>query len=248
VERPDRESNKRFYDTEREHDRERFAREPSKLHTAELLVPWVTSCLRPGDRLLDVAGGSGSYASAIVRVLPVEVVGVDISESMIRQRSEDPLLEHNVVGDMEALPFADESFDAVMFVAALHHVPEPLRALQEANRVLRPGGRLFALEPSSVRASGKGTRPVPGMAHEFAVSAWWLAAQMREAGFEVEHVRMRNLAVRVLALAARRSSLALFHAGDALDRVLARVPGLDRFAETGLLQAVKPGPRRSAGR
>lgn len=208
----------------------------------------MTSCLRPGDRLLDVAGGSGSYASAIVRALPVEIVGVDISESMIRQRSEDPLLEHNIVGDMEALPFPDESFDAVMFVAALHHVPEPLRALQEANRVLRPGGRLFALEPSSVRASGKGTRPVPGMAHEFAVSAWWLAAQMREAGFEVEHVRMRNLAVRVLALAVRRSSLALFHAGDALDRVLAHVPGLDRFAETGLLQAVKPGPRRSAGR
>jgi len=208
----------------------------------------VTSCLRPGDRLLDVAGGSGSYASAIVRALPVTVVGVDISESMIRQRFEDPLLEQNLVGDMEALPFPDESFDAVMFVAALHHVPEPLRALQEAHRVLRPGGRLFALEPSSVRAAGKGARPVAGMAHEFAVSAWWLAAQMREAGFDVEHVRMRNLSVRVLSLVARRSSTALFHACDALDRVLSRVPGLGRFAETGLLQAVKPGPRRSAGR
>jgi len=248
VERPDRASNKRFYDTEREHDRERFAREPSKLHTAELLVPWVTSCLRPGDRLLDVAGGSGSYASAIVRTLPVTVVGVDISESMIRQRFEDPLLEHNVVGDMEALPFPDESFDAVMFVAALHHVPEPLRALEEAHRVLRPGGRLFALEPSSVRASGKGARPVPGMAHEFAVSAWWLATKMREAGFDVERVRMRNLSVRVLSRLVRRSSLAVFHAGDALDRVLARVPGLRRFAETSLLQAVKPAPRRSTGR
>src|SRR5205085_372102 len=126
VERPDRESNKAFYDSERENDRARFAREPSKLHTAELLVPWVKSCLRPGDRVLDIAGGSGSYASAIARAASVDVVGVDISESMIRQRLEDPLLEHNVVGDMEALPFRDGLFDAALFVAALHHVPDPL--------------------------------------------------------------------------------------------------------------------------
>jgi SAM-dependent methyltransferase len=238
VERPDRESNKDFYNSERERDRERFAQEPSKLHTAELLVPWVTSCLRPGDTLLDVAGGSGTYASAIVRTLPVSVVGVDISESMVRQRFEDPLLEHNVVGDMEALPFRDGSFDAVMFVAALHHVPQPLRALEEARRVLRPGGRLFAFEPSSFR-SRRGARPVPGMAHEFAVSAWWLADQMRAAGFEVEHVRLRNLSVRVLSRFARPSSR-LFRAGDAFDRVLRLVPRFDRLSETGLIQAVKP--------
>jgi ubiquinone/menaquinone biosynthesis C-methylase UbiE len=247
VQRPDKTANQAFYEGQRD-ERRRFDVRPEKLHAVERFVSWAVPYLRAGDRVLDVAGGAGTYASQIVRAVPVTIVGLDIAEAMVRQRALDPLLQLNVVADMEALPFADESFDAVMFVAALHHVPEPLRALQEANRVLRPGGRLFALEPSSVRASGKGTRPVPGMAHEFAVSAWWLAAQMREAGFEVEHVRMRNLAVRVLALAARRSSLALFHAGDALDRVLARVPGLDRFAETGLLQAVKPGPRRSAGR
>ena len=78
------------------------------------------------------------------------------------------------------------------------------------------------------------------MAHEFAVSAWWLAEQMRAAGLEIEQVQMRNLSVRVLSRLARRSSTALFRAGDAIDRVLGHVPGLDRFAETGLIQAVKP--------
>ena len=239
MERLDRTSNKAFYNSERQRDRERFAHEPSKLHTAELLIPWVTSQLRAGDKILDIAGGSGSYASAIVRALPVSVVGVDISESMIEQRFEDPLLEHNVVGDMEALPFKDGEFDAAMFVAALHHVPDPLRALQEARRVLRPGGKIFALEPSSIRSGRHAARPVPGMAHEFAISAWWLASQMRAAGFDIEHVRMRNLSVRVLSRLARRSSTGLFKAGDAIDRVLRFVPGLDRFAETGLIQAVR---------
>jgi SAM-dependent methyltransferase len=240
VERLDRQSNKAFYDSERPHDRERFGREASKLHTAELLVPWMTAALRPGDTVLDIAGGSGSYASAIVRAAPVTVVGVDISESMIRQRFEDPLLQHNVVGDMEALPFRDAAFDAAMFVAALHHVPDPLRALQEARRVLRPGGRLFALEPSSLRSLGGGAKPVPGLDHEFALSVSWLAAQMRRAGFEVEQVRFHNLSVRLLRRLARRESTPLFRAGDAADRVLRLLPGLERLGETGLVRAVRP--------
>ena len=72
------------------------------------------------------------------------------------------------------------------------------------------------------------------------MSAWWLAAQMKSAGFEVEHVRMRNLSVRLLSRLSRRQSAALFRAGDAIDRALRLVPGLERLSETGLIQAVKP--------
>ena len=79
---------------------------------------------------------------------------VDISPGVIAVRGEDPLLPENVVGDMEALPFEDEGFDAAMFIAALHHVPDPLPALSEAARVVRPGGQLFAFEPTSLRARG----------------------------------------------------------------------------------------------
>src|SRR5689334_5547450 len=107
MERVDKDENRAFYDTRREHDRHRFEEHPSKVFLGEVLVPWVVSALPDGARLLDIAGGSGWYASQIVRTSGVTVVGLDISQSMIEQRSEDPLLAENVVGDMEALPFDD---------------------------------------------------------------------------------------------------------------------------------------------
>ena len=92
------------------------------------------------------------------------------------------MLVENVVGDMEALPFEDGSFDAALFVGALHHVPDPLPALREASRVVRPGGRLFAAEPCSLRVGKAGVAPVPGHAHEFRFSLPFLTGRMREAG------------------------------------------------------------------
>ena len=241
MERLDKESNRTFYDSEREDDRSRFRTEPSKLHTAALLVPWVASHLTPDDRLLDIAGGSGSYASEIARAAPVAVVGVDLSESMVRQRGEDPLLAENVVGDMEDLPFADESFDAAMFVAALHHVPDPLPALREARRVLRPGGRLFAFEPCSLRAGRGGPRPVEGKPHEFAISSTWLLRQIRAAGFEVESFQGRSLVIRAIAPLVRSPSLRLYLAADRVDRVVGLLPLVARLGTIAMVRARKPG-------
>ena len=78
----------------------------------------------------------------------------------MRQRLDDELLPFNVVGDMEALPFPDGAFDAALALACLHHIPDPAPALDEAFRVLRPGGRLFSLDPNSLRARREGAVPV----------------------------------------------------------------------------------------
>jgi SAM-dependent methyltransferase len=240
VERQDRASNKDFYNTQRLTDRQRFEVSPDKLHALELVVPWIASYLSPGDRVLDVAGGSGVYASRIVREASVEVVGLDIAEAVVRQRLDDELLRWNVVGDMEALPFPDGSFDAAMALACLHHIPDPRPALDEAFRVLRPGGRLFSLDPNSLRARRAGTMPVEGFAHEFRVSVRWLAEQMRRAGFAIEEVRGRGLTMRAVAKVVRSPSLRVYHAGDAVDRVLRVVPGLESLSEQGMIRARKP--------
>jgi SAM-dependent methyltransferase len=241
ADRADKDANRAVYDELRGDERRRFGVEPSKVYTSELIVPWIASRLGPGDRLLDVAGGAGAFASLIARAADVEVVGLDISESMVAQRAEDPRLAENVVGDMEALPFEPESFDAVMFVACLHHVPDPLPALREALRVLRPGGRMFAAEPSSLRAWRTGSVPIPGSPHEFRLSARWLRRRTTAAGFEVEETRAERIAIRALRLVSPSPSLRLFRIGGAADRLLRVLPGAGSLAELTLLRARKPG-------
>lgn len=103
--------------------------------------------LRPGQTLLDVAIGTGLVAREAVRILggPQGVVGIDLSEGMLRQAGASlpiPL----ICGRAEALPVADASFDFLSMGYALRHVAALPATFAEYRRVLRPGGRLLLLE------------------------------------------------------------------------------------------------------
>jgi len=237
--RADKDENRAFYDTQRQHDRSRF-HEGSKAFLAETIVPFVTSALAPGARVVDIGGGSGAYASLIVRATPVTVVGLDISASMVEQRAEDPMLTENVVGDMEELPFGDSSFDAALFVASLHHVPDPGQALREAFRVVRPGGALFAVEPCSLRIGAAGVGPVAGHAHEFRFSLAFLTGRIREAGFDIEQIAGKRTLLRFVRPLVRRPSLQAHRRADRVDRALGVLPGYTRLAELAMIRARRP--------
>jgi ubiquinone/menaquinone biosynthesis C-methylase UbiE len=94
-----------------------------------------------GMRVLDLACGPGHVASAVAErgALPV---GLDFSSAMIAlARADHPGILF-AAGDAEALPFTEDSSDAVVANFGIHHVAEPTRALAEARRVLRPDGRV----------------------------------------------------------------------------------------------------------
>jgi demethylmenaquinone methyltransferase/2-methoxy-6-polyprenyl-1,4-benzoquinol methylase len=93
----------------------------------------------PGRRLVDIGGGTGNYARAL-RDEGWDPVVVDREPAMLARAAGKGL--ETVQGDAQRLPLPDESFDAAMLVSMLHHVEDPAAALAEAQRVLRPGGRL----------------------------------------------------------------------------------------------------------
>jgi demethylmenaquinone methyltransferase/2-methoxy-6-polyprenyl-1,4-benzoquinol methylase len=122
----------------------------NRVMTAGLDLRWrrlaASEVVRPGDRVLDAACGTGDLAIADHRAGALEVTGVDFSPRMLeRARRKAPGLRF-VEGDMLALPFADGSFDAATVGFGVRNVVELEAALRELRRVLRAGGRLAILE------------------------------------------------------------------------------------------------------
>jgi demethylmenaquinone methyltransferase/2-methoxy-6-polyprenyl-1,4-benzoquinol methylase len=103
------------------------------------------SVVRPGDRVLDACCGTGDLALAD-RAAGGDVLGVDFSGRMLeRARRKAPDVEW-VQADATALPFEDETFDAVTVGFGIRNLPDLEAGLRELARVTRPGGRLGCLE------------------------------------------------------------------------------------------------------
>jgi demethylmenaquinone methyltransferase/2-methoxy-6-polyprenyl-1,4-benzoquinol methylase len=104
-------------------------------------------------RVLDVATGTGMVAAALVRRTGAHVVALDQSAEMLaglRVRiARDPLLAASIeprLGEAEALPFPDASFDALTFTYLLRYVDDPAATMRELARVVKPGGFVGMVE------------------------------------------------------------------------------------------------------
>jgi demethylmenaquinone methyltransferase / 2-methoxy-6-polyprenyl-1,4-benzoquinol methylase len=133
--------------------------------------------LRPGQRALDVAGGSGDLAAGLARQVGPRglVVLSDINAAMLA-RGRDRLIDEGFAGnvacvqaDAERLPFADGTFDCITIGFGLRNVTDKPAALAAMRRALRPGGQLLVLEFS--RPHVPGLQPLYD-AYSFRVLPW----------------------------------------------------------------------------
>ena len=122
------------------------------------LVSWLNPPRRPGWTVLDVAGGTGDIAFRIVDASQghARATVLDINASMLavgRERAEANGRAANVdfvEANAEQLPFPDDAFDAYTIAFGIRNVPRIETALEEAYRVVKPGGRFLCLEFSEV--------------------------------------------------------------------------------------------------
>ncbi|HSC92775.1 MAG TPA: bifunctional demethylmenaquinone methyltransferase/2-methoxy-6-polyprenyl-1,4-benzoquinol methylase UbiE [Gaiellaceae bacterium] len=186
----------------------------NRVMTAGLDRRWrretVRAAVRPGDRVLDAACGTGDLAIEAARA-GGRVTGLDFSEAMLeRARRKAPQLEW-VRGDLLALPFADGSFDAATVGFGIRNVADLEAGLRELRRVVAPDGRLGVLEITRPRGplrrfysvwfdrivpvlgkvlpGGEAYTYLPASVRRFP-GPEDLAEAMRRAGFDRVHVRL----------------------------------------------------------
>jgi demethylmenaquinone methyltransferase/2-methoxy-6-polyprenyl-1,4-benzoquinol methylase len=121
----------------------------------DAMMDWLAP--RPGQVLLDVAGGTGDVAFRFLKRAPsARATVLDMTEAMLvegRRRAEAAALSERldwIVGDAMALPFAANTFDVYTISFGIRNVTRIADALAEAYRVLKPGGRLMVLEFSRI--------------------------------------------------------------------------------------------------
>ncbi|MBN2100700.1 methyltransferase domain-containing protein [Candidatus Dojkabacteria bacterium] len=104
------------------------------------------------ERILEIGIGSAIHAKHLMRRFPsLDFHGIDISYEMIKI-SEDKLKKYNrvtlTVDNGQKTKFPDNCFDCVFYATTLHHIPDPVEAVKEVKRILKPGGRAVFMEPN----------------------------------------------------------------------------------------------------
>jgi SAM-dependent methyltransferase len=197
----------------------------------------------PAARVLEVGCGIGDYTRGLAAATVGSIVSVDVAPELVRHADADrPPNVRFLAADVEALPFASGTFDAVVGNAVLHHLRLE-RVVPEMLRVLRPGGHVCFAEPNmlnpqvflerNVRLIGRLLDNSPG---ETAFVRWRIRAALERLG--LEDVSARPFDFLYPLTPARWIGIV-----ERLGRVLERVPGLAEIAGSLLIRARKPTGR-----
>jgi ubiquinone/menaquinone biosynthesis C-methylase UbiE len=175
--------------------------------TVENSAAYLIPHLAPGTSILDVGCGPGTITADLARrVAPAAVIGIDLAAGVVAaardQHAQVPNLRFET-GDVYALDFPDAAFDVVYAHQVLQHLSDPVRALREMRRVLRPGGTLavrdsdyaaFVWSPADERLDRWMSiyHALTRRNHAEADAGRYLHVWVREAGFKERQVSSSN--------------------------------------------------------
>lgn len=154
--------------------------------------PWIVDpgkvlsmlALEGSERVLDVAGGTGAVAHAVVQATRAQVTVLDSSTKMLAQVPKHKRIQ-TIHGIATSLPFQAETFDVVVCTSALHQLDPQNIALAAMRRVLKPGGRLLVVDFDPDGLVGpflNWGETLFKQGHQYMTQAD-LAGMLREAGF-----------------------------------------------------------------
>ena len=179
--------------------------------------------LPAGSKVADLGCGSGTF-SALLHEAGYEVTGLDISPILIEiGKARHPAVTL-VEGDAENLPFDSGSFDGLLLSGMIHHFPDPRRCIEEAYRVLKPGGKFVAFDPNRLNPfmylyrdpSSPFYSSVGVTENERPVLPSEMIRHFQAAGFSASVEYVSGMSYRYIASARARILLPAYNAVDKL--------------------------------
>jgi SAM-dependent methyltransferase len=201
-------------------------------------------------RVLDWGCGHG-HAAAAFRQAGLDVAALEYDDAA-EEGTTSPLplfpeIEVQFTREPVRIPFEADSFDAVLSLGVLEHVPDPEGSLSELHRVLRPGGTLYVYKLPNRYSYLEKIAKLAGLAYHGMRPAdtLWTVGSARDAlerhGFAVREVRRANMLPLTLSgRLAARCAPAIW----AINRLLSRIPGVNLLATNVEAIATRGGPRQ----
>ena len=218
----------------REREKEKFSLHPQKIIAVKRFKRHYSSFVpNRCSKILDIGGGCGIWMDLINSELHgLTVHALDISQAMLYERCSNDI---KVCGDMEKLPYRDNSFDQVYFFSSLHHVADTHLAMAEAKRVTKQYGKIFLQEPISLKLElmGGDIERIPEDPAEFRFSISHLNRVIESLKLQIDYIYFSGFLERILDSCKTINvsiykNLWLRRVADQLEDIANRIPLLQK--------------------